>query len=615
MESSIDAGMTPVRSREGYQDLASPAHHPKGPADRSRATAAPHATNDRAATRFAERVDDPSRPFGHCYVLSHPDRGRDAAMLRSLRFLQRQLGNRCVEQILTRADGPAAGSDLGAVERAIEQARGSGDALDDGVRGAMESSLKADFSAVRVHRDPRADALSRDIAARAFTTGHDIFFRHGEYDTGTPAGRELLVHELTHVVQQQNGAGVRRKLTVSEPADPLEVEADEAARAVTQQQARAASGAGPEDVTRTPSDASVRSAVPRRAQRLAETYPAPDWGSGGDSRVTFNPRAELTLDGGGGRASWFLGGNIDTMPVPRGSSGRITIFTDVFYYWNNGWFDKKSGMMSARGDALFTVSPDGKFEWLTDASTRGSGGVPGFLSFKPGARLQSHSDTDASIQLTTDLEAAGSIAKTSTWEFGGEAGGEVEAVGIKGTLKHGRGSGVTTMGSAHWIGDYMIHLTVPAAQPRPPITLPEVTIVKYGTTVHFKHPGSDVLEDGATSMLARWFVDMPAEARADLDAGEGRIVLVGHASTTGGNVFNLRLSARRTAEVKKKLQLVAPRLNESNFDIENQGEEKAGTANEVEDREERRVDVWITYMKGAFPEPKSGPGGAGATVP
>lgn len=67
----------------------------------------------------------------------------------------------------------------------------------------MERALGADFGGVRVHTDERADALNRSLRARAFTTGADIFFRRGAYDPASPGGREVLAHELTHVVQQQ----------------------------------------------------------------------------------------------------------------------------------------------------------------------------------------------------------------------------------------------------------------------------------------------------------------------------------------------------------------------------------------------------------------------------
>ena len=92
------------------------------------------------------------------------------------------------------------------VRRAVQAARGGGHRVPDGVRRPMEEALAADFGGVRLHADGQADALNRTLQARAFTTGRDIFFRRGEYDPGSPGGKELLAHELTHVVQQ-DGAG------------------------------------------------------------------------------------------------------------------------------------------------------------------------------------------------------------------------------------------------------------------------------------------------------------------------------------------------------------------------------------------------------------------------
>jgi hypothetical protein len=42
------------------------------------------------------------------------------------------------------------------------------------------------------------------MQARAFTRGRDIAFAAGERAPGTPRGRRLLAHELTHVVQQSS---------------------------------------------------------------------------------------------------------------------------------------------------------------------------------------------------------------------------------------------------------------------------------------------------------------------------------------------------------------------------------------------------------------------------
>jgi hypothetical protein len=95
----------------------------------------------------------------------------------------------------------------GSTERAIRQARGSGQPLPGRVRGPMEQQLGADLDGVRLHTDARADQLSRSLQAQAFTTGSDIFFRRGGYAPGSAAGRHVLAHELAHVAQQQLGTG------------------------------------------------------------------------------------------------------------------------------------------------------------------------------------------------------------------------------------------------------------------------------------------------------------------------------------------------------------------------------------------------------------------------
>jgi hypothetical protein len=89
-----------------------------------------------------------------------------------------------------------------AIEDDIQRVRGGGQTLPDDLRARMEPAFGADFSGVRVHTDAKAHALNQSLAARAFTTGQDIFFRGGEYNPGSQTGQELLAHELTHVIQQ-----------------------------------------------------------------------------------------------------------------------------------------------------------------------------------------------------------------------------------------------------------------------------------------------------------------------------------------------------------------------------------------------------------------------------
>ena len=103
-------------------------------------------------------------------------------------------------------------------EQKIDRLRGMGEPMQEDVLKDMEENFGADFSAVRIHTDGEADQLAKQINARAFAVGNDIFFAAGEYAPESEQGRKLLAHELTHVVQQ--GGSVERKImrTAGQPA-------------------------------------------------------------------------------------------------------------------------------------------------------------------------------------------------------------------------------------------------------------------------------------------------------------------------------------------------------------------------------------------------------------
>jgi hypothetical protein len=146
------------------------------------------------------------------------------------------IGNRNFTRMVTRmqdGEGILAGGLVHPdVEAAIAASRGRGRPLENNVSGQLSRGLGESFDDVRVHTDDHAAALARAVSARAFTVGNDIFFAKGEYDPGTRAGSELISHEAAHVVQQR-GAPLSGPLTVSQPGDPLEREAEAVARDVT----------------------------------------------------------------------------------------------------------------------------------------------------------------------------------------------------------------------------------------------------------------------------------------------------------------------------------------------------------------------------------------------
>lgn len=113
------------------------------------------------------------------------------------------------------------------ISLSIQQARGSGSTLTPDIQKDMKQRLGHQFEHVRLHTDSHADKLARKMNARAFTIGSDIFFKNGVYAPAAEKGRETLIHELTHVVQQSSGGkGVGGRLKLGSPDTAQEKEAD-----------------------------------------------------------------------------------------------------------------------------------------------------------------------------------------------------------------------------------------------------------------------------------------------------------------------------------------------------------------------------------------------------
>ncbi len=70
------------------------------------------------------------------------------------------------------------------------------------VKDQMEKAFTNDFSDVRVHQN---SGKAKEVGALAYTQGANVHFAPGQFKPETPAGRQLLGHELAHVVQQRQG--------------------------------------------------------------------------------------------------------------------------------------------------------------------------------------------------------------------------------------------------------------------------------------------------------------------------------------------------------------------------------------------------------------------------
>jgi len=87
-----------------------------------------------------------------------------------------------------------------------EGLRSPGWPLAPGTRAFFEPRFRHDFSQVRVHADDSTAVSAGAIGARAYTVGSDLVFGANEYSPSTRDGKQLMAHELTHVVQQYSSS-------------------------------------------------------------------------------------------------------------------------------------------------------------------------------------------------------------------------------------------------------------------------------------------------------------------------------------------------------------------------------------------------------------------------
>jgi len=120
---------------------------------------------------------------------------------------------------------------------------GPGQPLEPHVLREMENAFGHSFSTVRVYPSGSASAHAASLGYHGYTLGEHVVFAPGAYPPDGHAGRVLLAHELTHVLQQRAG---RHKASSGEPA-ALEAEADTTAASVQFPHARW--NAGPVNVS------------------------------------------------------------------------------------------------------------------------------------------------------------------------------------------------------------------------------------------------------------------------------------------------------------------------------------------------------------------------------
>jgi hypothetical protein len=147
--------------------------------------------------------------------------------------MQKTFGNSAVQRFLAQRSAQGKNELDDETTKSINSELGGGQSLDQGIAQKAGAVMDQDFSNVNVHTGDKADSLNQQLQAKAFTVGNDIFFQEGQYNPGSSEGQELISHELTHVVQQgATPPSVQGKMTVNDPNDQYESEADSVADTV-----------------------------------------------------------------------------------------------------------------------------------------------------------------------------------------------------------------------------------------------------------------------------------------------------------------------------------------------------------------------------------------------
>ena len=163
-------------------------------------------------------------------------------------MLQRNVGNQATLRLARQAEtefrnerggqrepeaaglAPPQAVDNEALDVVHEALHSPGRPLDPVARDFFGHRFGHDFSKVRIHTDGRSAESAAAIGAHAYTVGSDIVFAAERFDPASEPGRQLLAHELVHVVQQgapfrsfdsDASPGSRTPFPESHLADPI----------------------------------------------------------------------------------------------------------------------------------------------------------------------------------------------------------------------------------------------------------------------------------------------------------------------------------------------------------------------------------------------------------
>ena len=115
------------------------------------------------------------------------------------------------EEKVQKKEGAGSSGSTGGINSYVSSLSSKGSPLPALANQFYSSRMGYDFSNVKVHTDKEAATSAKEVNAKAYTIGNHVVFNDGQFNTDSATGKQLMAHELAHVIQQNGHESISRK--------------------------------------------------------------------------------------------------------------------------------------------------------------------------------------------------------------------------------------------------------------------------------------------------------------------------------------------------------------------------------------------------------------------
>ena len=497
---------------------------------------------------------------------SEPFEARPQIVAQSV--LPSSMSNAAIARTLTARIAPAATegkTEPGALDpqvmTAIESS-GPGHLLPTRSHMDMEQALNTPLPDVEIHDDDRSHSLASVLHADAFTVGRHVFFGQGKYEPHSTQGRQVLAHEMFHVMQNMRGEGPPQG-KLDSPTTTAEVVANAAAQRILGNSA-GMSEVGPPAEDLTPYSLPKRGLVhalggasrPRGGVRRVFSQEAPvrDIPTIRMWRVLVSGKVDVVADGA--TSTHALKENMEVASGRRGAEIFVSLTTNA--------------------EELSKLWRWGEFRWRQSP----------FLPFHYEAIWKgSVIDGSTVLTFTTSTSSEQTLWDQTLCEARASSDGDTALLNLT-VYKY----------------DSPLHLTIRIrlAPPSQKSFLGPKWVARSLTIDNFRKDDAEISAENFHKIQEFWYSLTP-ETRVAIQNGEllnnSKVRVFGHTSNTGSELHNFRLGYARALAAVSILKMLSGNTQATNIAPMPPGERETYTDNpnmEREDAAQRKVviELW-----------------------